>query len=38
MSTVKTDQDIELIHRHAETMAQVEIEMFVESRRRMMQR
>ena len=28
-----TDQDIELIRRHAETMAQVVVEMFVESRR-----
>ena len=28
-----TDQDIELIRWHAETMAQVVIEMFVESRR-----
>ncbi len=28
-----TYQDIELIRRHAETMAQVVIEMFVESRR-----
>ena len=28
-----TDQDVELIRRHAETMAQVVIEMFVESRR-----
>ena len=28
-----TDQDIELIRRHAETMAQVVIEMFVENRR-----
>ena len=28
-----TDQDIELIWRHAETMAQIVIEMFVESRR-----
>ena len=28
-----TDQDIELIRRHAETMAQVVIEMFVETRR-----
>jgi hypothetical protein len=27
-----TDQDIELIRRHAETMAQVVVEMFVESR------
>jgi hypothetical protein len=26
-----TDQDIELIRRHAETMAQVVVEMFVES-------
>ena len=30
---VLTDQDIELIPRHAETMAQVVIEMFVETRR-----
>ena len=28
-----TDQDVELIRRHAETMAQVVLEMFVESRR-----
>jgi len=28
-----TDQDIEMIRRHAETMAQIVIEMFVESRR-----
>ena len=28
-----TAQDIELIRRHAETMAQVVVEMFVESRR-----
>jgi len=28
-----TDQDIELARRHAETMAQVVVEMFVESRR-----
>ena len=28
-----TDQDIELIRQHAETMAQVVVEMFVESRR-----
>jgi hypothetical protein len=28
-----TDQDIELICRHAETMAQVVVEMFVERRR-----
>ena len=28
-----TDQDIELIRRHAETMAQVVVEMFVENRR-----
>ena len=28
-----TDQDIELIRRHAETMARVMVEMFVESRR-----
>lgn len=28
-----TDQDIELIRRHAETMAEVVVEMFVESRR-----
>ena len=28
-----TDQDIELIRRHAETMAQVVVEMLVESRR-----
>jgi len=28
-----TDQDIELIRRHAETMAQVVVEIFVESRR-----
>ena len=28
-----TDQDVELIRRHAETMAQVVVEMFVESRR-----
>jgi len=28
-----TDQDIELIRRHAESMAQVVVEMFVESRR-----
>ena len=28
-----TDQDIELIRRHAETMAQFVVEMFVESRR-----
>ena len=28
-----TDQDVELIRRHAETMAQVVIEVFVESRR-----
>jgi hypothetical protein len=28
-----TDQDIELIRRHAETMAQVVVEMFAESRR-----
>ena len=27
-----TDQDIELIRRHAETIAQVVVEMFVESR------
>jgi len=27
-----TDQDIELIRRHAETVAQVVVEMFVESR------
>jgi hypothetical protein len=27
------DQDIELIRRHAETMAQVVVEMFAESRR-----
>ena len=30
---VLTDQDIELIRRHAETMAQVVVELFVESRR-----
>lgn len=29
----QTDQDIELIRRHAEAMAQIVIEMFVESRR-----
>jgi hypothetical protein len=28
-----TDQDIELVRQHAETMAQVVVEMFVESRR-----
>jgi hypothetical protein len=28
-----TDQDVELIRQHAETMAKVVIEMFVESRR-----
>ena len=28
-----TDQDVELIRRHAETMAQLVVEMFVESRR-----
>ena len=28
-----TDQDVELIRRHAETMAQVVVQMFVESRR-----
>jgi hypothetical protein len=28
-----TDQDVELIRRHAETTAQVVVEMFVESRR-----
>ena len=28
-----TDEDIDLIRRHAETMAQVVVEMFVESRR-----
>jgi hypothetical protein len=28
-----TDQDIELIRQHAETMAQVVVEMFVERRR-----
>jgi hypothetical protein len=28
-----TDQDIELIRRHAETMARVVVEIFVESRR-----
>ena len=28
-----TDQDIELIRRHAETMAQVVVEMFAEGRR-----
>ena len=28
-----TNQDVELIRRHAETMAQVVVEMFVESRR-----
>jgi hypothetical protein len=28
-----TDQDIELIRRHAETMAQVVVEMFVQGRR-----
>ena len=28
-----TDQDIEMICRHAETMAQIVVEMFVESRR-----
>ena len=28
-----TDEDIELIRRHAETMAQVVVEMFVERRR-----
>ena len=28
-----TDQDVELIRRHAETMAQVVVGMFVESRR-----
>ena len=28
-----TDRDVELIRRHAETMAQVVVEMFVESRR-----
>ena len=28
-----TDQDVELIRRHAETMAQVVVEMYVESRR-----
>jgi hypothetical protein len=28
-----TDQDIEVIRRHAETMAQVVVEMFAESRR-----
>ena len=28
-----TDQDIELIRRYAQTMAQVVVEMFVESRR-----
>jgi hypothetical protein len=28
-----TDQDIELIRQHAETMAQVVVEMFVQSRR-----
>ena len=27
-----TDQDVELIRRHAETMAQVVVEMFAESR------
>jgi hypothetical protein len=28
-----TDQDVELIRRHAETMAEVVVDMFVESRR-----
>ena len=28
-----TDQDIEMIRRHAETMAQIVVQMFVESRR-----
>jgi hypothetical protein len=28
-----TDEDIELIRRHAETMAQVVVQMYVESRR-----
>ena len=28
-----TDQDIELIRRHAETLTQIVVEMFVESRR-----
>ena len=28
-----TDEDIDLIRRHAETMAQVVVEMFVQSRR-----
>ena len=28
-----TNQDVQLIRRHAETMAQVVVEMFVESRR-----
>ena len=28
-----TDQDVELIRRHAETMAQVVVQMYVESRR-----
>ena len=28
-----TDQDVELIRRHAETMAQVVVQIFVESRR-----
>jgi hypothetical protein len=28
-----TDQDIEMICRHAETMAQIAVQMFVESRR-----
>ena len=28
-----TDQDVELIRQHAETMAQVVVEMFVKSRR-----
>ena len=30
---VLTDQDIELIPRHAETMAQVVVQMYMESRR-----
>ena len=32
-SDTLTDEDIELIRQHAETMAQVVVEMFVESRR-----
>jgi hypothetical protein len=32
-SDTMTDQDVELIRRHADTMAQVVVQMYVESRR-----